>query len=150
MLMNITDITLPMMTQIPTCNVTGCRANIADYASKGWRFETEKFHQCNHCPHMAYIEPPLSISPDWLKMWSVENFFIKNSMGQDRVKNPMMGDMTICILECFFDITCVAFSRQKTIGNDDKNGECWLKTNITVNQIPDDPEWHTIVFNPPS
>jgi hypothetical protein len=78
MLMNITDITLPMMTQIPTCNVTGCRANIADYASKGWRFETEKFHQCNHCPHMAYIEPPLSISPDWLKMWSVENFFIKS------------------------------------------------------------------------
>jgi hypothetical protein len=48
------------------------------------------------------------------------------------------------------DTTCVGFSRQKIIGDNDKNGECWLKTNITVNQIPKDPEWHTVVLNPPS
>jgi hypothetical protein len=150
MLMNITDITLPMMTQIPTCNVTGCRGQIAEYFSLEWAFYTEDFEICDQCPQMSLQGGYINYSPDWFPMWSVEDFFIENSNGQDCENNPIKGDMLDCMVRCFSNTTCVAFSRKKTIDDDDRTGECWLKTNITVNQIPDDPEWHTVVFNPPS
>jgi hypothetical protein len=148
--MNTTGIPRPLITLNPNCNVTDCRAIIADYVSKGWMFDTEKFHQCNDCPHMAYIEPPLSISADWVAIWPIQDFFIKNFIGQDCENSPIRSHMIDCVFTCFTDTTCVGFSRQKNIRPDDENGECWLKTNVTVNQIPNDSEWHTIVFNPPS
>jgi hypothetical protein len=40
--------------------------------------------------------------------------------------------------------------KTENIKDDNKKGECWLKTNITVNRIPDDPEWYTSVFKPTS
>jgi hypothetical protein len=89
----------------------------------------------------------LSYSPNWLTIWVKENFFIKNSIGQDCEKNLRAGSLDFCMIQCVLDATCMGFSRQKNIEDDDKKGECWLKTNITVNQTPDDPEWHTIFVN---
>ncbi len=150
MLMNITGITLPLITLNPNCNLKDCRARISRYFSLNWAFYTSEFPECNQCPEMSYQSMVINYSPDWFPMWLVENFFIKNSIGQDCQKNPIKGNKVDCMIECFIDTTCVAFSRQKIVGDTDKTGECWLKKNITVNQTPNDPEWHTIIFNPKS
>ncbi len=147
MLMNITGITLTPITQIPNCNFKDCRTRIAEYVSRNWVFHSDEFVECKNCPDMVHTADGISFSSDWLMMWLQENFFIKKSIGQDCEENPIKGTMQFCMLGCFIDTTCAGFSRQKNIEDDDKNGECWLKTNITVNQIPDDPEWHTVVFN---
>jgi hypothetical protein len=75
MLMDITVITLPLTTQIPTCNPTGCRAVIAPLFSSGQKFKTEEFPHCNKCPHMYYNGTSLEYSDDWFRMWFKENFF---------------------------------------------------------------------------
>jgi hypothetical protein len=82
-------------------------------------------------------------------MWAFDDFFIKNFIGQDCENNPIKKDMTGCMMECLKDATCVGFSRQKNAGYN-IIGECWLKTNITVNRILNDTEWYTNFFNPPS
>jgi hypothetical protein len=147
MLMNTTGITLPLITQIPNCNLKDCRATISYFFSENWAFHTNDFEECQNCPAMAHSEIGIGLSLGWKNMWLEYNFLIKNSIGQDCEKNPIKGEKFNCMLECFIDTTCVAFSRQKSVGDDDITGECWLKTNITVNQTPNDPEWHTIILN---
>ncbi len=147
MLMNITNVTLPVTTQIPTCIFENCRGRIAEYVSIGWPFNTDELLDCINCPFLQNTRYDLTYSPNWLTIWLKENFVIKTSIGQDSQKNLRVGSLDFCMMQCFFDITCVAFSRQKNIGDDDKNGECWLTKNITVNQTSDDPEWYTVVFN---
>jgi hypothetical protein len=148
MLMNTTGITLPLITQIPNCNLKDCRATVSYYFSEQRPFFTYQFEECQNCPAMGYIEDGnKGFSPEWTEMWLEYNFFIKNSIGQDCEKNPIKGHMLDCMFECFIDATCVAFSREKIMGDDGRTGECWLKKNITVNQIPNGPDWHTIILN---
>ncbi len=145
--MNTTGITLPLITQIPNCNFTSCRARISYYFSVNLPFYTHQIEECKKCPAMTYLGGTTGPSTEWKKMWLEYNFFIKNSIGQDCEKNPIKGNKVDCMLECFIDTTCVAFSRQKIVGDNNRTGECWLKTDITVNQIPNDPKWHTIILN---
>jgi hypothetical protein len=145
--MNNTGITLPLITQIPNCTLKDCRTKIADYFSANQSFYPFQLAECKNCPAMTYLGGTIGPSTEWKKMLLEYNFFIKNSIGQDCEKNPIKGNKLDCMVQCFIDTTCVAFSRQKMMEDTNKTGECWLKTNITVNQTPNDPEWHTIILN---
>jgi len=113
-------------------------------------FGIYQFELCKGCPHFGSNSGRLNFSTAWTmgNTWTYQDFFIKNSNGQDCKKNPIKSDVTGCMIECLIDATCVGYSRQKNIDAYDRTGICWLKTNITVNQIPDHPEWYTAVFNP--
>jgi hypothetical protein len=78
MLMNITGITRPPITQIPNCNFKDCRRRIAEYASRNWVFHTDEFEECKNCPAMAYImDGNKGFSPEWMEMWLEYNFLLR-------------------------------------------------------------------------
>jgi len=87
------------------------------------------------------------VSSEWAAMWQPMDSFIMNSIGQDCEGNPIIDHIFGCMLECFKNEACVGFSRKKAIGYWDLD-ECWLKTNIELNKIPNDPTWYTVFFNP--
>ncbi|CAF1260840.1 unnamed protein product [Adineta steineri] len=138
-----TSIILSMPKLAQSCNIIKCRAIIAYYYLEEEEFDTAEFNDCEHCPSMS----DRGMSDDWLNIWYEDDFFIANFIGQDCEGNPVIGNKYHCIQECFRDITCAGFTKNKNITDHDQSGECWLKNNITTNQIFNNSEWHTFVIN---
>ncbi|CAF1204641.1 unnamed protein product [Adineta steineri] len=143
--MSMTDtaiiLSAPKLAQ--SCNIIKCRAIIAYYYLEEEEFDTAEFSDCEHCPSMS----DRGMSDDWLNIWYEDDFFIVSFIGQDCEGNPVIGNKYHCIQECFRDITCAGFTRNKNITDNDQSGKCWLKNNITTNQIFNNSEWHTFVIN---
>ena len=133
---------LPTLSQ--SCNITTCRSIIDDYLSRNWYYNTVNFGECQGgCLQAVYPNFP----SDWWNRWYIQDMYILNSAGQDCVGNPYTGSLTSCQQSCLVDATCMGFARQKNVTDTDSTGQCWLKNNILLNQIPNDPVWHTVVFN---
>ncbi|CAF1080950.1 unnamed protein product [Adineta ricciae] len=99
-------------------------------------------HACTNCSRANYPNFP----SDWLNRWYIQDFYVYNS-SSDCAGNPYIGTLTFCQTACLKDITCVGFSRAKNALDTNSTAECYLKNNLTVSQIFNDTNWHTVVFN---
>ncbi|CAF0891558.1 unnamed protein product [Adineta ricciae] len=126
----------------PHCNITLCREVISRYIARNWAYDTINFGECINCSRANYPSFP----SDWFNRWYIQDFYIYGS-SSDCAGNPYIGDLTFCQTACLKDITCVGFSRAKNALDTNSTVECYLKNNLTVSQIFNDTNWHTVVFN---
>ncbi|UJR13864.1 hypothetical protein I4U23_000872 [Adineta vaga] len=128
-----------------SCDISACRSVISYYLSRHWRYDTNNFGECPGCTRAVFPNYPAN----WLNLWYTSNIYIPTSAGQDCAANPYRGNISDCKISCLRDTTCVGFSSRKTSLDNNYNytAECWLKNNITSNQITNDLTWETIIFN---
>ncbi len=132
-----------ILTQNNSCNITACRSLIDYYILHNCTYNTTYIDRCIGC---SYASSP-NFPSDWFNRWNIQNFVIYSSAGQDCQGNPKTGNLRACQIFCLQDETCVGFSREKSVLDNDSTGQCYLKNNIQLNQTPNDSTWHTIVFN---
>ena len=125
------------------CNITTCRSIIAYYILHNLTYNTINFSECSGCYQTSWPNFP----KECFDRWYIQDSVIYSIAGQDCLGNPYTGNLTKCQTLCLSDNTCVGFSSGKNVREDDSNGQCWLKNNIQLNQTPNNPTWHTIVFN---
>ncbi len=136
-------ITNSIITPNRSCNISACRSIVAYNILHNFLYNTTIFAECTGCSYANWPNFPA----DWSNRWNIQNFYITSSSGQDCQGNPRTGDLTQCQYWCLQDVTCVGFSRQKSVPDTYSNTQCYLKNNIQLNRVPNDNTWHTIAFN---
>ncbi|CAF1554817.1 unnamed protein product [Adineta ricciae] len=123
------------------CNVTNCRKMVLSYIDQGWAFDTTQLGECVGCPAMANFE----VDSGWSTMWTVENFFIEDSLQQDSDSRRFVGDVKYCERHCFRDAECIGFSREKRLSSDEVD-TCWFISSTMSNKTYNHTEWYTILL----
>jgi hypothetical protein len=75
--------------------------------------------------------------------YSTNNYIVYTTSTSDLPNQPIINTLENCKSDCSKDNTCVGFSRNKYI-NDNNVSECYLKKDIINNpKLLNDPTWHT-------
>lgn len=141
--MNVTSLNSSIINSNQSCNITACRSIIASNLLYNCPYNTTNYYQCAGCLQASSPNFP----EDWFNLWYTADFLIWSSFNQDCPGNPRYGDLRTCQQWCLEDATCVGFSREKDVSDGENLAECYLKTNVKLNQAFGNPTWHTIVFN---
>jgi hypothetical protein len=96
-----------------------CRSIIAYYILQNLAYNTTDFGQYIGYSYVSWQ----NFLEDWLNLWHIENFIIWSNYVQVCQGNPKYGNLITCQIFCLQDETCVGFSREKNVLDNDSTGE---------------------------